>query len=67
MTAYQRAKLGYERPTQNLEAAYMHLESVESQNNGITDSKSEMKLKKEKKKKVFWRLTFISFSGFQAF
>ena len=49
MIAYQRAKLGYERPTQNLEAAYMHLESAESQNNCIIDSKSEMKLKKKKK------------------
>lgn len=58
MTAYQRAKLGYERPTQNLEAAYMHLESVESQNNCITDSKSEMKLKKEKKKKSLLAVDF---------
>lgn len=43
MIAYQRAKLGYEKPTQNSEAAYMHLESAESQNNCITDPKREMK------------------------
>lgn len=47
MTAYQRAKLGYEKPIQNSEAAYMHVETVKSQNNPIADSKSEMKLIKK--------------------
>lgn len=51
MMTYQRAKLGHEKPIQNSEAAYTHLENAESQNNCITDPKSKMKLIKN----VLWQ------------
>lgn len=44
MIAYQRAKLAYEKPIQNSEEVYMHVETTESQNNYIADPKSKIKL-----------------------
>lgn len=44
MIAYQRAKLAYEKPIQNSEEVYMHVETTESQNNYIVDPKSKIKL-----------------------
>lgn len=63
MTALQRAKLGYEKPIQDSEAAYMYAETTKSQNNFITDPKTQMKLIQN----ILWQWTFISSSGSQAF
>lgn len=61
--AHQRAKLDYEKPIQNSEAAYMCAETTKSQNNFITDPKTQMKLIQN----IVWQWTFISSSGSQVF
>lgn len=61
MTAHQRAKLGYEKPFQNPEAEYMCAETTKSQNNFITDPKTEMKLTEN----ILWQWTFISSQAFK--